>query len=109
MKHGALCVITLIHCTAGTLLKQMSSVTNLDSLKLVSTISALMQFGSYAFYAGASTPRFGRGSLPVIAYSVNCRGFESSLAECTFSTSSRSTCYSWESIVGVVCKYGMEI
>ena len=59
------------------------------------------------FYLDYSTFQFGRGSLSTeIAY-VNCRGSESSLAECSFttSTSSINNCNRYSgNTIGVHCK-----
>ena len=53
-----------------------------------------------------STFRFGRGSLSISIAYVDCRGTESTLAECTYSTRRISSCSMYGGVVGMVCKTG---
>jgi hypothetical protein len=47
---------------------------------------------------------FGRGSLPVLVKYVYCKGYESNIGECTYSTSGLSDCPHYRrDIVGVHC------
>ena len=51
-----------------------------------------------------STFGFGRGSLPILAKYVYCRGYESNIGECTYSTTGLSDCFHYGGdIVGVQC------
>ena len=58
----------------------------------------------------SSTQGFGRGSVPVSITDVNCRGTESNLAECSYSTNRQSNCEQYSGhIIGVQCKSGKNI
>ena len=60
-----------------------------------------------------STLQFGNGSLPVTIASVDCRGYESSLVECAYSTryNNLNRChmnhYRYRNPVGILCKPSM--
>ena len=55
-------------------------------------------------YVVRSTFGFGRGSLPILVRYVYCRGYESSIGECTYSTTHLSDCLLYGGdIIGVQC------
>ena len=60
-------------------------------------------------HSESSTYSFGRGATPASIAYVNCRGTESNLAECTYSTGQiLSSCISYDDDrIGVYCKSGM--
>ena len=111
MRHGEQFVATLIRLGAGvgTFQKLMLSANSLDTQQLVrefiiyfETIDMIFSIGNSAY----STFRFGNGALPVnIAY-VGCKGTESSIANCTYSTSSSSisNCIRNYGRIGVQCR-----
>ena len=56
------------------------------------------------FYTDKSTYGFGRGSSRVLVKHVSCRGYESNIGECTYSTTGLSNCLSSGSdVIGVHC------
>ena len=82
--------------------KQISFVSSWGTLKQVKMCIKLLSGGIMIIdlYSDYSTYGFGRGTIPINMAYVGCRGTESTLAECAY-TSQQSSCYN--GIIGVHC------
>ena len=65
-----------------------------------------MHFLFHVVWLEASTHSFGEGSVLVTIRNIQCRGSESSLAECVYTTSQNTCSRDEHGIIGVQCAPG---
>ena len=115
MRHGEPFVITLVHMVAGISLRLMLFVNNWDTQELVSYNNNIIIMMVHIdieligeLFPVYSSYHFGNGSSAMRKAYTTCRGFESSLAECAFTSStyiySISHCNRNYGSVGVLCR-----